>query len=127
MGLKENSMFRSLSLSGIILVTGVMTISEGVADDYLSANSRMPGCRTLLRQEQGTAAQSFDQGMCLGLISALASLTKCRPSEVTRGQIVNVVVQYIDARPTRLHEDFELLALEAVIAAWPCQQGRKSK
>ena len=34
----------------------------------------------------------------------------CRPSGVTQGQIAAVVVQYIDARPARLNEDFRELA-----------------
>jgi hypothetical protein len=120
-------MFRSLSLSGIILVTGLMTISEVVADDSFSANSIMPGCHQFLRQEHGNAAQSFDQGTCFGFIRGLAGLTGCRPPEVTQGQLISVVVQYIDARPARTHEYFGRLALEAITAAWPCQPGRKSK
>src|SRR4029453_4871755 len=30
-------------------------------------------------------------------------------------------VQYIDARPARMHEDFRILAAEAMRAAWPCK------
>jgi hypothetical protein len=45
---------------------------------------------------------------------------QCRPREVTLGQIVRVVVQYIDSRPARMHEDFRVLAFEAMKAAWPC-------
>ena len=36
-------------------------------------------------------------------------------------QTVRVVVQYIDSRPERMHEDFKKLALEAMKAAWPCK------
>jgi hypothetical protein len=43
------------------------------------------------------------------------------PNEVTLGQMVRVVVAYIDARPAQLHEDFVQLALEALRTAWPCR------
>jgi Rap1a immunity proteins len=44
----------------------------------------------------------------------------CLPREVTDEQIVKVVVQYIDSQPARLHEDFVLLAMEALRKTWPC-------
>ena len=43
-------------------------------------------------------------------------------AEVTLGQMVRVIVAYIDARPARVHEDFRLLALEALVDAWPCKR-----
>jgi hypothetical protein len=39
----------------------------------------------------------------------------------TNGQFMRVVVQYIDQRPARLHENFHNLAHEALRAAWPCK------
>jgi Rap1a immunity proteins len=38
---------------------------------------------------------------------------------VTRGQTVRFVVNYIEARPTRMDEPFWQLALQALIDAWP--------
>jgi hypothetical protein len=43
------------------------------------------------------------------------------PDGVATGQMVRVVVSYIDARPARMHEPFKGLALEALRAAWPCK------
>jgi Rap1a immunity proteins len=45
----------------------------------------------------------------------------CQPKGVTRGQARAVVIKYIEARPQRMHEDFGMLAVEALKAAWPCQ------
>jgi hypothetical protein len=42
--------------------------------------------------------------------------------EAINSQAVRIVVQFIDARPARLHERFTLLALEALTAAWPCKK-----
>jgi hypothetical protein len=32
------------------------------------------------------------------------------------------VVKYIDDRPARMHENFKVLAIEALRAAWPCEK-----
>jgi len=110
-------MFRSLRLSGIILIAGLMTTGpEAIAESNPnSANSIMPGCRT--------ADGNFQSGLCMGLISGLAVKGgSCPPSGVTDGQKRLVIVAYIDARPARLQEDFRILALEAMKAAWPCKR-----
>jgi hypothetical protein len=64
----------------------------------------------------------FWQGLCTGLISGVVytRVDICEPSGVSHGQEVGVVVQYIDARPA--YEDFRKLALEALVAAWPCKR-----
>jgi Rap1a immunity proteins len=51
-----------------------------------------------------------------------ASLGFCVPDRSTVGQAVRVVVAYIDQRPERMHEYFEVLALEALRRAWPCRR-----
>ena len=63
------------------------------------------------------------QGPCIGYLEGLA-YTKdfCQPNEVTIGQVVAVVIKYIEARPERMHEHFGVLALEALKAAWPCKR-----
>jgi hypothetical protein len=79
---------------------------------------------------------SFLAGICAGTIDGLAyeaSMLKlssasaphaevfCIPKEIKINQQIRVVVKYIDARPERMHERFALLALLALIEAWPCQ------
>jgi Rap1a immunity proteins len=43
------------------------------------------------------------------------------PNKVTLVQEVRVVIAYIEARPARMHEDFDSLTHEALQAAWPCK------
>jgi hypothetical protein len=111
------------STRGIVVVAALMLSGgAGFAADADSANTVMPGCREFINDK--STAKPFEQGRCTGLINGLAYLydESCRPSAVTRGQIVRVVVQYIDARPARMHEDFRVLAMEAIKTAWPCQR-----
>jgi hypothetical protein len=96
-------------------------LSGGFAAGSESANDLMPGCRAVVENEN---TDIYMRGYCLGLISGVfysVSQGICAPAEVTNGQLARVVVQYIDARPGRMHEGFRKFALEAMKAAWPCK------
>ena len=92
--------------------------------DFGSADSLMPACEAVAAQRL-PGANDFLGGVCSGQVEAIwdvaSALDKvCSPPGVTLVQAVRVVVQFINARPVRMHEHFALLALEAMIAAWPC-------
>jgi Rap1a immunity proteins len=117
-------MLRSqVSLSGFVLIAALMLSgSSALAEDKNSANFMMPSCRKLLTNDD---SEPYLQGICYGIIKTLYFMGggKCAPSGVvTVSQNTRVVVQYIDARPARMHEDFRELALEAMKAAWPCRR-----
>jgi Rap1a immunity proteins len=117
---QEMKCLRSLLVSTI--TASMLVAGPGFAADIKSANIMMPHCHDALSDGVG---DRFAAGMCLGMIVGIEYLRKggsCAPEGITQGQMLRVVVQYIDARPARLHEDFKLLALEALNAAWPCKR-----
>jgi hypothetical protein len=115
-------MFRYLLVCAVVLV---VTISESNAVTYLqSASSVVSGCRLFdgPATSHNPRHDPFGQGYCVGLLEGLDyEGVQCRPREVTLGQIVRVVVHYTDSRPARLHEDFRVLAIEAMKSSWPCR------
>ncbi len=62
------------------------------------------------------------QATCTAQIDAIVDTSDkvCLPDQSSYVHAQQVVVSYIDQRPTRLHERFTKLALEALIATWPC-------
>jgi hypothetical protein len=114
------SMFRlSLILRGIVVIVALtLSGSASFAGDD-AANDIMPGCRELL--VPNSRNDIWGQPFCFGLIHGLtyAASGLCPPLGSTSDQALRVVVQYIDARPARMQEDFRKLALEAMKAAWP--------
>jgi len=91
-------------------------------DDSGSANYMMPGCRAVIA---GAKERFYLQGACTGTAYGLTVMGNtlgvlCVPREVTRNQLVHVVVVYIDKRPARMHESFPTLAVEALMEVWPC-------
>lgn len=77
-----------------------------------SANWIMPGCRALVA---GRDEVAFRQGVCLVTVVTLTEYVGCAPPQATGGQVVRVVATYIDGLPARLHEDFVVLAREALL------------
>jgi hypothetical protein len=95
------------------------------AADVDSANYLLRGCKAFIVRENTmpTPIDAMKQGRCVGLVDGLSYTGNfCQPKGVTTGQAVAVVVKYIEARPERMHEDFGILALEALTAAWPCKR-----
>jgi len=96
-----------------------LTCGEGFAEDSLSAASKINGCRNYVSSSKDDL---FLQGYCVGAVQALVEFAAgaCAPKGATNMQGVRIVLQYIDARPARLHENFNKLAAEALRQAWPC-------
>jgi hypothetical protein len=125
-------MFRNVSLVAAIPVIGAdALVGQAFAEhvDFLqSANSVVSGCRyydapttSAPNTSQNPRYDPFGQGYCIGILEALDyEGIQCRPHEVTLGQVVHVVLQYLDRHPARWHEDFRALAIEAEKTAWPC-------
>jgi len=104
------------------------------AEPDWSANRIMPWCRALVSNRE--MQDYFNQGLCGGMINGIVYVLSqsavtgvlpitsrlCVPGEATMGQIQKIVIQYIDQRPQRFHEDFRLLAIEALMAAWSCKR-----
>jgi hypothetical protein len=89
--------------------------------DVGSASYVTAGCRDFIARSTNNP---YAQGLCAGKVEAVAVFATgiCAPSEATTGQMIRVVARYIDERPARLHENFLVLAREALRDAWPCRR-----
>lgn len=95
-----------------------------------SANFLLSACTGYMDNHQHVkdANDAILQGECGGIVKTLIFFSErlppkvrfCMPREVTNGQAVRVVVAFMNANPSRLHEDFRMIAGEALHNAWPC-------
>ena len=112
-----------LSTVGFIVMAVLGADPDFVREDIYSADYVIPGCRDFIGAGAGTAHL---RGYCVDLVIGVARNAYvpsiCLPREVTDEQIVRVVVRYIDSQPAPLHEDFVLLAIEALRKTWPCSR-----
>lgn len=113
---------RLFAMACLMLAAGT---TRAVAQDLNSANYLMPGCEAFVAQNSNSGIV-FQAGMCAGQVQGVLDTAEsvhmvCSPPQVTLGQAVRVVVQFIDARPAQMHQGFSILALMAMIKAWPCK------
>jgi hypothetical protein len=110
------------------LALAIMTAPTSAQENTNSANFMLSYCKSFLAQDVSRLdrEKSFYVGLCVGSITAITfvgrSLRFCFPEGATHGQMVRVVVAYIEGRPARMHEDFRDLAVEALREAWPCSR-----
>ncbi|MGE5304950.1 MAG: Rap1a/Tai family immunity protein [Alphaproteobacteria bacterium] len=112
-------MLVAMQFAAVLSMGLFFTCGEGFAENPLSANSKIGGCRNYVAN---SGDDLFSQGYCAGAVEALVEFAAgaCAPKTATNMQSVQIVVKYIDARPVRLHESFNKLAAEALRQAWPC-------
>jgi hypothetical protein len=122
---------RRIAITSALLMALSITGSAAQQRDLNSANYHLPGCKGFI-DPRSTSSLGTEIGFCVGAVEAIAFMVtgklaikgnwRCAniPAGVTIGQLVRVVVQYIEAQPQRMHQSFNLLALEALVATWPC-------
>jgi hypothetical protein len=116
------------------IVLSVALISSANAQTSESANYKLPACRDfnamanedVSRALVQDANRLFRAAACGGQIDGVANTLEvtgqiCRPPGVTRGQVMAVVMTYIERIPERQNENFMVLAIEALKRAWSCR------
>jgi hypothetical protein len=118
------------TFTAIAGLAALIALSESAATDEnpYSANSMLPACMAVLAISSGNPAAGIDpmeMGRCIGMIEGVALLANygvfCPPAGAIIKQRIQVTIAYIEARPQRMHEDFRVLAIEAMQKAWPCK------
>jgi len=100
-----------------IVLNVVMIFNYGVVvagPNQTSADYVMPGCRdaaalitfSVKESEEEISRMSFCKGLVVGLSFMGQPFGVCMPAGTTSQQVTNIVVQYIDGQPARIHEDF---------------------
>ena len=112
-------MLMAMRYAAVLSMGLFLTCGEALAEDPLNADSKIAGCRNFVGSSNDDL---FSQGYCAGAVQALVEFAAgaCAPKSATNMQGVQIVVKYIEARPTRLRENFNKLAAEALRIAWPC-------
>ena len=100
--------------------------ASAVEDATLSADQVLPACAAFIADRAPREIDGvFQAGRCIGLMQGLGYASRllgvCPPDDVTSALRARVVVTYVVAHPERMHEDFRVLAVEAMQKTWPCK------
>jgi hypothetical protein len=118
--------FRTAALVALIGTAEVAEAQVPRQDDH-SANGVFSGCKAFVDGRAGNAQLDAMANFCSGVLHAIGGVGKllppewrsCPPATSTAQQLGRVALQYIEANPQRMHEDFRKLAVEAFHQAWP--------
>jgi hypothetical protein len=100
--------------------------ASAVEDATLSADQVLPACAAFIADRAPREIDGvFQAGRCIGLMQGLGFASRllgvCPPDDVTPALRARVAVTYVEAHPERMHEDFRVLAVEAMQKTWPCK------
>jgi hypothetical protein len=118
---------------GVPALTGAVLLAFGGTAAAQSPEGWFLGCKAFAEGRANTQPQLYGmQSYCSGVVHGLvavgpllpANLQFCPPEASSPSQLARVVVQYVEAEPQRMHEDFRQLTLEAFHDAWPCKSER---
>jgi hypothetical protein len=70
--------------------------------------------------------QMFAMGYIVGVTDSFILKEVCPPRDVTQGQLLDVVTNYLASRPQIRHQPADVLVVLALRQHWPCREGRKS-
>jgi hypothetical protein len=119
----------TLTLAAFLGFTGVISADQQ-EDHDASGNGLLEDCKAFLDDDSPHRVRA---GECIGYISGLTSMHDiysqlsangrlfCIPSDgVERGQVVRIVVKFLEDHPEKLHESKAFLAINAMKSAFPC-------
>jgi Rap1a immunity proteins len=121
-----------VAIAGLLCVNGIGSATAQSVQEDTSANSVFLGCKAFVENRATNAQLVSAANFCSGVVHALGYAGKtlppeyqsCVPPTSDARQLARVVVNYIEAQPQRMHEDFRALVLEAFHNAWPCKSDR---
>lgn len=115
-------------IARLALVLCLLVPTFAWADDN-SGNSFERGCRmAIAREEASDLYEAARVGECLGAMRTISILNNyldprlkyCPPKGATTGQLIKIVLKYMDDHPEQMNKDFVHLSLIAINSVWAC-------
>jgi hypothetical protein len=129
----ERTMMSTMRALLVICLYLCASTSHAQQPDTDSGNYRLRGCKdaisTATTNVPNTDRMSaYQSGLCMGTAKTLGEIGRvkfqgvpwCTPADATTGQIIGVIVKYLEDNPQMLNQNFMFLAMLALSKAWPC-------
>lgn len=135
---------RRSSIASVLLICTVFVLATGASSraksqiGIYSALYVYEGCKAaanlVISSDRTVPLYDPNAAFCCGAFTALRGVTSivsngnrtmvlhvCAPSQSTVSQYIRILLKYVDDHPERAHNDFEFVALEALMGAFPCR------
>ena len=123
----------SVAIAGLLCLIEAALIGSATGQSNVQGTSlAFLGCKAFVEDQAKNAELVSAANFCSGVVHGLAYVGKILPAELIfctpptsdARQLARVVINYIEAHPQRMNEDFRTLTLEAFHNAWLCKSGR---
>lgn len=101
-------------------LAGLMLVCSAAQAQYQTGNNLYSDITN-----RSDAVQLFAMGYIVGVTDAFIGKELCVPKDVTQGQLVEVVSNFLASRPQIRHQPADILILVALSQHWACPSGRK--
>jgi hypothetical protein len=102
------------------LLISLLLVSGAAQAEFLSGNK-------LYEDLQGNInAKLYALGYIIGVVDRSMNEDICLPAGVTQGQIQDVVINYLVAKPQMRNYSADLSVVLALRQHWPCKERKKS-
>jgi len=95
----------------------ILLVSTSAHAEFLDGNKLLATCRS---------TEIVDRADCLGYTTgvhdALVGVRICSPDGVTRGQVRDIVVAYLQNAPEERHKTADVLVGNVLGTLWPCKR-----
>lgn len=85
---------------------------------YMSGNTLL----TRLQESAPVVERSMAAGYVIGVYDAFSGITHCPPSSVTVGQLIDMTMTWLQARPSTSHQPAETHVMLMLATTWPCKK-----
>jgi hypothetical protein len=84
----------------------------------------MSGNDLLRDMNGGSVNRGLALGYVLGVTDALYSIVVCPPTNITAGQLTDIIRKHLEDNPGSRHYSADSIIANKLTAMWPCQSGR---
>ncbi|AFY20781.1 Rap1a/Tai family immunity protein [Pseudomonas sp. UW4] len=117
---------------GVAALAGALASGSATAAPAATGNELLQWCKNVLSNNEAEST-SYTAGYCTAVVATVGDLIKsinhdlgpklqiCVPGGVSNGQMVRVLVKYLEANPEKLHINATALTIFATQQAFPCK------
>lgn len=112
----------------LLLSLFLIIISSESLSEPVNGNQLYEDLKEWKKSERSQNSNLFKMGRSLGYIQGLTEMdslegkTMCVPSEVTNGQVMDVILNFLEKYPENRHKSAAVLTSFAIWEAFPCPQ-----
>jgi hypothetical protein len=95
----------------------------------IDGNTLKEWCHQFVEKAPGLDSMTFRDGYCMGAVESVMALATqrslkafCAPEQTSKTMLLRTILGFLDSHPERLNSPAEVLILDAMGEAYPCQQ-----